>query len=151
MSSNRELVVSFYKSLETVDLDLFQSIQDPGVCYDISGHTVISGRVEGLENLMIRILPLVFGNLDMTRFSFCENLQFMCEDENCIAVIMEADGFATNGERYDQRYAHFFQFKDGKISRVIEFFDTELANKALFQSTKPAKMDGKFSMQKEPN
>jgi len=146
MPTNRELVESWYKALETGDLDLFQSVQSPDVIYDISGHSVISGRFHGLDNLMEKILPVVFGGIDFESFQFCRKLKIMAEDDNCIVAIMEADGKAMNGKRYDQRYAQFFNFSDGKISRVIEFFDTALAAESILEGADKVQPDAAFEV-----
>ena len=61
----------------------------------------------------------------------------MCEDENWIVVICEAEGTSISGERYDQTYAHLFSFQDEKIRRLIEFQDTALADRALWGSDTP--------------
>lgn len=146
MPTNREQVESWYKALETGDLELFQAVQSPDVIYDISGHSVISGRFHGLANLMEKILPVVFGGIDFESFRFCTKLKIMAEDDKCIVAIMEADGKARNGERYDQRYAQFFNFTDGKISRVIEFFDTSLAAGSILAGAGKVEPDGPFEI-----
>lgn len=135
MSANRDLIMHWYKALETVDLDLFQAVHHHNVVYDISGHSVISGRHQGLAGLMDTVLPLVFAGLNIEKFQFCTNVRIMCEEGDCLVGIMEADGEAANGKRYDQRYVHIFEIRDGKIARVIEFFDTALAADVLFQQT----------------
>lgn len=135
MATKRELVMSWYKALETGDLELFQALHHPDVVYDISGHTAISGRHQGLAVLMEVILPVVFAGMNMESIEFCKQVKIMAADEHCVAGIMEVDGLASNGQRYDQRYVHFFEFSDDrdddKISRVVEFFDTELAHNTV--------------------
>ena len=60
-------------------------------------------------------------------------------DEHRVVAFMEADGNATNGERYNQRYCQTFGFRDGLIAEVFEFFDSTLAQTALWDNrlTKP--------------
>lgn len=127
MATKRDLVMRWYKALETSDLESFQALHHRDVVYDISGHTAISGRHQGLAVLMEVILPVVFAGMNMETMEFCKKVKIMAADEHCVAGIMEVDGLATNGERYDQRYVHFFEFSDDKIVRVVEFFDTALA------------------------
>ena len=129
---NLHLVEDFYQALSSGDVELFWRIQTDDVVYNMSGHTVISGRMQGKKNMSADIVPYVFGGLQMDSFRFSKKWKVMCADERRVAVIMEADGLATNGVRYDQRYVHLFEFRDGLISIVWEFFDTQLANAALF-------------------
>lgn len=145
MSRNRDLVENWYRALETNDLELFQSVQNPDVIYDISGHSVISGRHKGLDALMTKLLPVVFGGIDQQNFRFCTELKIIAEVKNCIVGIMEADGQAVNSKRYDQRYVHIFEF-DGKISRVMEFFDTALAAETVLADAAPVAPDGPFQL-----
>jgi len=131
---NLHLVEKFYQALSESDAALFWGIQTDDVIYNISGQTVISGRIQGKKNMSDDITPYVFGGLQMDNFRFSKKWKVMCSDERRIVVIMEADGLATNGVRYDQRYVHIFEFRDSLISAVWEFFDTQLANDALFHA-----------------
>jgi len=51
----------------------------------------------------------------------------------------------VNSKRYDQRYVHIFEF-DGKISRVMEFFDTALAAETVLVDAAPVAPDGPFQL-----
>ena len=146
MSKNRECVMNWYKALETGDLELFQSVQHDDVIIDVSGHSAVSGRFVGLEKLMNEVVPAVFAGINEDKFQFCTKLKIMAEDDGCIAAIMEADGEAANGRRYDQRYAQFFHFRDGKISRIVEFFDTELAKDTILANAEKVQPSGPFEL-----
>lgn len=126
-----KLVNAWYESLATGNLDQFRAIHSEDAVYNISGHTPISGQVS-FPDLLQHVLPVVFGALDQSRFRFCTRHKIVCADDTRIVGVMEADGPATNGVRYDQRYVHMFTCRDGKISTVWEFFDTALANAAMF-------------------
>ena len=129
---HRNRVSEFYMALAQQDIARFWSCQKKDVVYNISGHTPISGRVEGRPAMEGNILPAVFDGLDLERFRFTKRWTVVCESEKRIVAIMEADGPAKNGVRYDQRYVHIFDFEEGLISEVWEFFDTALADAALF-------------------
>lgn len=132
MQEHRDRVADFYAALADLDISRFWSCQSRDVIYNISGHTPISGRVAGRAAMEANILPAVFDGLDFERFRFTERWSVVCESENRIVAVMEADGLAKNGVRYDQRYVHIFDFEDGLIVEVWEFFDTALAEAALF-------------------
>ncbi|MHA7835156.1 MAG: nuclear transport factor 2 family protein [Algiphilus sp.] len=132
MQEHRNRVADFYGALADMDIRRFWSCQSQDVIYNISGHTPISGRVAGRAAMEANILPAVFEGLDLERFRFTRRWSVVCESEHRIVAVMEADGTAKNGVRYDQRYVHIFDFAEGLIVEVWEFFDTALAEAALF-------------------
>ncbi len=135
---------AYYAALARLDVEAFEALHQPDVVYNVSGNTVISGRYDSFEALK-SILPLIFDALDFDQFQFAKNWKIMNESTVGITAIMEAEGIAKNGKRYDQRYAHIFTFRDGKIASVHEFFDTHLANESLeFTGKDPCQTDGTF-------
>ncbi|MEP3225924.1 MAG: nuclear transport factor 2 family protein [Parasphingorhabdus sp.] len=144
--SNRDLVNAYYEALARLDVGGFEALHHPDVVYHVSGNTIISGRYDSFAALKT-VLPLIFDALDFDQFQFAQNWKIMNEGPEGITAIMEAKGVAKNGKRYDQRYAHIFTFRDGKIASVHEFFDTQLANEALDFTGKPAcQTDGPFEL-----
>jgi uncharacterized protein len=131
-NENRKLVENWMNSLATGDQETFWQLHAEDVVYNISGHSVISGQVRGRQQMMEEIVPHVFAALDPERSRFAKKWKIMCDDGTRIVTIMEADCHGLNGVQYDQRYLHIFGFREGQISEVWEFFDTELANRALF-------------------
>ena len=128
------LVARFYEALAAVDVEAFLSIQQDDVEYNVHGSTPVSGHFTGKDFLENVVAPKVFGNLQLETFQFAKKWKVMCADEHRVVAFMEAEGFARNGERYDQRYCHVFGFRDGKIAEVYEFFDSALAEHALFDN-----------------
>ncbi|MEP2103662.1 MAG: nuclear transport factor 2 family protein [Parasphingorhabdus sp.] len=146
MTSNRAIVDAYYEALARLDVDAFEALHHPDVVYNVSGNTIISGRYDSFTALKT-VLPLIFDALDFEQFQFAQNWKIMNEGPDGITAIMEANGVARNGKRYDQRYAHIFSFRDGKIASVHEFFDTHLANESLeFTGKPPCQTDGNFTL-----
>jgi len=131
LEEKKALVQEWYKSLETGDAELFQSVHAPDCVYNISGHTPISGQVS-MADLLEHVVPIVMGSLKLDDYTFCVRQSIVCADDNRIVGLMEADGPGVNGVRYDQRYVHMFECANGKITQVWEFFDTALANAVMF-------------------
>ncbi len=129
---NLKIVESWMTSLAAGDQETFWQIHAEDVVYNISGHSVISGQVQGRKAMMEEIVPHVFKALNLERSRFATKWKVMCDDGTRIVTIMEADCQGLNGVQYDQRYLHIFGFRGGQISEVWEFFDTDLANRALF-------------------
>jgi len=132
VEQNKQLVGAWYAALAAMDVAGFLAVQTDDVAYNVSGRTPVSGHFQGKKTLTEDILPLVFNALQTKTFQFSKRWKIMCADESRVAAIMEAEGLASNGLRYDQRYCQIFGFRDGKISEVWEFFDTALAAVALF-------------------
>jgi uncharacterized protein len=142
--TSREIVDAYYGALAAMDVEAFEALHHPDVVYNVSGQTIISGRYESFAALRA-ILPAIFDALDFEDFQFAVKWKIMNESADGATAIMEARGKAKNGQRYDQRYAHIFSFRDGKIATVHEFFDTQLANDALgFADKQSFNTDGKF-------
>lgn len=137
---------AYYEALVRLDLDAFEALHHPDVVYNVSGNTIISGRYDSF-NALKAILPLIFEALDFEQFQFADNWKIMNDGPDGATAIMEAKGVTKNGKRYDQRYAHIFTFRDGKIATVHEFFDTQLANESLeFTGKPPCQTDGDFKL-----
>ena len=132
--TGKELVAKFYQALADMDVEAFLSIQQDDVEYNVHGSTPVSGHFTGKDFLENVVAPKVFGNLQLETFQFATKWKVMCADEHRVVAFMEAQGLAKNGERYDQRYCHVFGFRDGKIAQVFEFFDSALAEHALFDN-----------------
>ena len=130
----KELVALYYKALAESDVEAFLAVQQDDVVYNVNGSTPVSGRFVGKDFLQNVVAPEVFARLQMDTFRFASKWKIMCADEQRVVVFMEADGKSANGERYNQRYCQTFGFRDGKIAEVFEFFDTALAQSALWSN-----------------
>lgn len=142
--SHAEIVSDWYRALQSVDLEAFSKLHASDCIYNVSGHTPISGRCD-LQQLSTEVLPQVFGRLDLTQFRIGLNWKIVCQDDQRVVGIMEADGPGTNGVRYDQRYCHIFEVRDGLIREVWEFFDTQLASSVLFYDPENSPTNGRLA------
>lgn len=127
-----KILEEYYDALRRGDMEVFWNLQTDDIFYNWSGHSPISGRLQGKENMRREILPHVINALDMSRFEFAKKWKIVCAGGARVVVFMEADGYGVNGVRYDQRYVHMFEFRDNKICEFWEFFDTELAAAVIF-------------------
>lgn len=144
MPTHSEIIDAYYTALSVMDVDAFEALHHPDVVYNVSGNTIISGRYDSFAALKA-VLPAIFEALDFEQFRFATKWRMMNDGPDGATAIMEAQGIARNGQRYDQRYVHIFSFRDGKIASVHEFFDTQLANDALgFAGKARFETDGPF-------
>ena len=146
MNLNERIVNDFYKSIMEGDMDLYSSLihEKIELALPIRKGT-LSGTYYGKTRLVEEIFPLVVSRLDMDNFTFCQKFKIMSADEKCVVAICEAQGLASSRKRYDQIYAHFFKFKEGRIIKLIEFQDSSLADAALWGSTPALEPDAPFS------
>jgi ketosteroid isomerase-like protein len=142
--TSAEVVANWYEALAKVDLEAFMTLHAPDCIYNVSGHTPISGRCD-FSQLCADVLPQVFSRIDVANFRFATTWKIVCQDDQRVVGMMEADGVGTNGLRYDQRYLHVFEVRDGLIREVWEFFDTELAAKVLFYDPENSPTAGKLA------
>lgn len=144
--TNRETIERWYSALQAGDLDTFRDLHHEDVIYDISGHSVISGRQCGRDKMLNVVVPAVMAALNLEEFTFCTQYKIVAAEGNCVVGVMEADGKAARGGRYDQRYVHIFELDNGRIQRVMEFFDTELAAQVLFTEADRVEPDAPFTL-----
>ena len=145
MRTNKKLVEDFYHSIVVVDMDLYASVIHENIELSIPlSQGVLTGTYQGKSRLVGEVFPYVVSQLDLESFVFCKKFKIMSEDDNCIVAICEAEGLSAKGDRYDQIYAHFFNFKDGQISRLIEFGDSGLADRTIWQGVAPLTPDAEF-------
>ncbi|MDB9953203.1 hypothetical protein OAD57_07450 [Porticoccaceae bacterium] len=145
MRSNKKIVEDFYHSIVAGDMDLYSSVIHENIELSMPVREgVLTGTYRGKARLVGEVFPHVVSQLDNDNFVFCKQFKIMSEDANCIVAICEAEGQAANGERYDQIYAHFFNFQDGQISRLIEFSDTGLADRTIWKGVAPIAPDAEF-------
>jgi hypothetical protein len=132
IEQHKQLVARWYEALAAMDLEGFLAIQTDDVVYNVAGRTPVSGRWTGKDFLVREVQPKVFDALDPATFRFSKRWKIMCADAERVVGFMEAEGVARSGKRYDQRYCQVFAFRDGRICEVWEFFDSCLAEEALF-------------------
>ncbi len=132
LEQNKQVVTQWYEGLAAMDQEKLLACQSDEVIYNVNGKTPVSGRWIGKDVLVNDVIPQVFSVLDFESFQFGKKWKIMCADEERVVGVMEADGLAKNGKRYNQRYCHIFTVTDGKISEVWEFFDSCLAETVLF-------------------
>nr|WP_283164360.1 nuclear transport factor 2 family protein [Shewanella corallii] len=125
------MVSRFYTSLEAKDMSRFLDTMHDNVQLDLSGVTPLSGHIDGKDTLCNQVFPLLMEQL-ADDFQFCTKWKVMCSNGEMAVAIMEARGNTKSGKNYDQRYCHIFRVTEGRISRLWEFYDSELVRNSLF-------------------
>ncbi len=108
---------------------------------------VLAGRYVGKDNFLGVVLPGVFTCVDPQAITFCDSHEIICAEGNRVVSIAHNVGQAKTGRDYNQTYAHIFTIEEGKIQKLVEFFDTALANDALWGNSPALKPHEPFNMQ----
>jgi ketosteroid isomerase-like protein len=132
---NIELMNAYYQTLADSDYEAFANLFSEDILYNVSGTTEISGQWRGKEALFGYLNPYVFKHIDAEKSNMSTKCKIMCADDVRVVSINESDGRSIEGNAYPQRYCVILTIKDGLISEAHEFFDTALAETALFGAT----------------
>jgi ketosteroid isomerase-like protein len=131
---NRKAIETYYRSLAAGSFKTFVSLHAEDVVFNLVGKTPVSGRFVGRERCLNAVSGRVAEALVPGKFRFAKKWRIMAADENCVVGIMKGGGTAKNGLNYEQTYCQVFTMRDGKIQELHEFFDTVLAEEALFDN-----------------
>jgi ketosteroid isomerase-like protein len=136
-----EFLEKLYTALSTGDVNTWVSMHSDSAVFNISGNTIISGQVT-ITKLLTEVFPLVFDPLIPETVKFGLRWKLMCADEKRATVIFEGESTTKSGHPYNNRYVQILEFgDDGLVHQVWEFFDTDLANSALFNASGQGALD----------
>ena len=131
---NRDIVKSFYGCISGGDAAGLEMLVDENFELIVpNAGGVLTGRYIGKARFMADIIGTVFGCVNPEDIVFCKNVEIMCAEGDKVVAIAQNEGIASSGKSYNQLYAHIATVRDGKITQLIEFFDTHLANQALWK------------------
>ena len=147
MNTNRENVDKFYQSIASANSDALADILDPNLELIIPiSDGVLSGHYRGKTKFMTEILPLVFSCVNQNEITFCKDYKIITDDDQTIVAMAQNFGLASSGARYDQVYVHILTFREGKLIRLIEYFDSALADRALWGDSAKLPADAPFDL-----
>ncbi len=143
----KQIVAAFYEAVKEGDAVALEAVL--GEKFELivpAADGVLAGRYVGKDNFLSYIIPGVFSCVDPQEITFCSSHEIICAEGDRVVAIANNLGKAKTGRDYNQTYAHIFTIDDGKIQKLIEFFDTALANNALWGDSVPLKADQPFHM-----
>ena len=92
------------------------------------------------------VLPLVFSCVNPEEIVFCKDFKIINSFNDTVIAMAQNDGIALSGKPYNQIYLHILTIQGGKIIRLIEAFDSSLANDSLWGDSKQLIPDEHFSL-----
>ena len=132
---NIELLNRYFTAMSAGDWETVEAMYHDDVVIHMAGTTPASGRLEGKAAVIDDLIAKqVHAALDSDRMRFAKRWKIMCADDERVVAIMEGGGPTLTGDVYDQVYCEIFRFCDGKVIEMHAFFDTALAERALFNN-----------------
>lgn len=134
-TENRAIIRRFYEAGNAGDLEAALAVLADDVTWTNIGSTPFSGTFTGKDVLLAELLGPVFSRLNGGIHATIDNV--VAEGD---FVVVQARGAAEtiDGRPYNNTYCHVFQLRDDEIARVTEYFDTQLAERALGATADPA-------------
>jgi ketosteroid isomerase-like protein len=119
MTTNEDIIRSFYASLSSGDAPGALGLMAPDIEWITMWHYKVDGRgpdrvAEGL------VKPLI---AEWSTFSLVPT-EFISEGDIVVSLGDFTGVHGTTGKRSDARYAHVWTVRDGKIARFRQYIDT---------------------------
>ena len=147
MSQIKDITEKFYTSISSGEIKVIDSLLSNEFELIVPMENgILSGHYKGKKRFMEDILPLVFSCVNPEDIVFCKNFKIINSFNNIIISMAQNDGIALSGKSYNQIYLHIMTIEDRKIIRLIESFDSALANDSLWGDSKKLIPDKLFSL-----
>ncbi|MFC3505676.1 nuclear transport factor 2 family protein [Micromonospora krabiensis] len=125
MTANRDLVARAFAdwSAGTAPVsDLFA----PDMRWEVVGHSVVAGTYQGAEDFLTRAMGPFNARFGEDSPYRPVNLRAIYEDAdaNTVITVFDGAGVTVDGSTYENTYAWFLTFRDGKVVDGVAFFDS---------------------------
>lgn len=129
---NKAIASEFFARFTTNDIEGALGTMTSDVTWRIPGKPGTNPSVgtlskEKVGRLFHRMVDQMKGGLRMT-------VKSLVAEDNKVAVEVESYGELKNGRVYNQEYHFLMEFREGKISVVREYLDTQHVMAVWFQS-----------------
>ena len=130
---NIDLLNRYFQLMQDGEWEAVEAMYHDDIVIHMLGTTPASGRLDGKAAVTDKLIAeQVHGALVPEGIAFARRWKIVCADEERVVAIMEGGGPTLAGDLYDQTYCEIFRFEDGKVIEMHAFFDTALAERALF-------------------
>ncbi len=126
-----KVVKSFYAALKNMDFDTYFGLLDQDIEFRACGNFPLSGIWSGHEGVG-KLANSLFDLMEPGQCGWGDIYRIVCADGNGAVAITSGGGKTKLGRDLDQTYVHIFKIRKGKIYKIYEFFDTVLAESALY-------------------
>ena len=147
MSEIRNIAEKFYISITNGEIKVIEDLLNDNFELIVPMENgVLSGHYKGKKRFMEDVLPLVFSCVNPEEIVFCKDFKIINSFNDTVIAMAQNDGIALSGKPYNQIYLHIMTIEEGKIIRLIEAFDSALANDSLWGDSKKLIPDELFSL-----
>ena len=147
MSEIRNIAEKFYISITNGEIQVIEDLLNDNFELIVPMENgVLSGHYKGKKRFMEDVLPLVFSCVNPEEIVFCKDFKIINSFNDTVIAMTQNDGIALSGKPYNQIYLHIMTIEEGKIIRLIEAFDSSLANNSLWGDSKKLIPDEDFSL-----
>ena len=121
---NKAIATQFVNAIGAADVETVKRLAARDFVFVTAGKAKVSGThdLEDLVKVFDRFFKVITGR--GIRFEF---LSLTAEEDR---VSCEVRGYSklVNGEEYNNEYLFLITLRDGKVSRIVEYLDTQLAD-----------------------
>jgi len=147
MNQIKDIAEKFYTSISNGEIEEIENLLSREFELIVPMENgVLSGHYKGKKRFMEDVLPLVFSCVNPEEIVFCKDFKIINSFNDTIISMAQNDGITLSGESYNQIYLHIMTIEEGKIIRLIESFDSSLANNSLWGDSKKLIPDEDFSL-----
>lgn len=124
LEDNKKLAHEFFGRFSAGDLDGALASMTDDATWWIAGKPELMGAVAGLKTRK-QIDRLLHGMIGQLKNGLKMTVKSMIAEGDKVAVEVESLGELQNGRTYNQEYHILLTIRDGKISEVREYLDTQ--------------------------
>ena len=147
MGEIRNIAEKFYISITNGEIQIIEDLLNDNFELIVPMENgVLSGHYKGKKRFMEDVLPLVFSCVNPEEIVFCKDFKIINSFNDTVIAMTQNNGIALSGKPYNQIYLHIITIGEGKIIRLIEAFDSSLANDSLWGDSKQLIPDEHFSL-----
>jgi ketosteroid isomerase-like protein len=121
--TNKKIVQQFYEAGNRGDMETCFGLIADDITWTNMGSTSLSGTYSGKGELMERLLGPLFGQLKQ---GIHMQVQRLVAEGDYVVAQTSGSAETMDGRPYNNSYCWVIRIKDGKLSEVTEFLDTEL-------------------------
>lgn len=122
---NKRVVLDFFESGARGDMERCFSLIADDVVWTNIGSTRFSGRYEGKQALMERVLGPLFGSL---KAGITSDIERLTAEGDIVVAQTSGKAETHDGAPYNNSYCQVMQIRDGQIVAVKEYMDTALVD-----------------------
>lgn len=127
-TENKQIVQSFFDDLAKGDGRPFIEAMADDFSWIIPGRATWSGEWRGKQAVREQLLRPLLARFATTYTN--RAVRLIAEGDH-VVVECRGDVMTKTGKRYDNTYCYVFTLREGKLTELVEYMDTELAADAL--------------------